>query len=98
VLWGGGGNDILTGGTGDDIFVFRPGDGNNLITDFSRRDIIRLEGFAPSDVADAMWDGFNSMLAAGSGSDQVNITIQGYAVTDGQLLIVPPFDSSQMIT
>jgi hypothetical protein len=38
------------------------------------------------------------MLAAGSGSDQVNITIQGYAVTDGQLLVVPAFDSSQMVT
>jgi Ca2+-binding RTX toxin-like protein len=98
VLWGGAGNDILTGGTGNDIFVFRPGDGNNLITDFNSRDIVRLEGFATADVADAVWDGSNSRLVAGSGFDQVNVTLQGYALTDGQLSIVPVFDSSQMTT
>jgi hypothetical protein len=31
----GGGDDILTGGDGDDIFVYAPGDGNDTITDFN---------------------------------------------------------------
>lgn len=33
-LFGAGGDDILTGGAGDDIFIMRPGNGNDTITDF----------------------------------------------------------------
>ncbi|MCT7964042.1 DUF4347 domain-containing protein [Laspinema sp. D1] len=36
VLWGDLGNDTLIGGTGEDIFVFREGDGVNLVIDFER--------------------------------------------------------------
>ena len=34
-LYGHGGNDTLTGGTGSDTFLFAPGDGRDLITDFT---------------------------------------------------------------
>jgi Ca2+-binding RTX toxin-like protein len=34
-LWGGSGNDTLTGGTGMDWFVFEPGSGVDVVTDFT---------------------------------------------------------------
>lgn len=49
VLVGGMGNDTLTGGAGNDVFVFGGGgaDGNNVITDFSAGDRIRIGGLSP---------------------------------------------------
>ena len=35
VITGGGGNDKLTGGLGNDTFVFNPGFGNDNVTDFT---------------------------------------------------------------
>ena len=97
-LRGGSGNDTLTGGTGRDIFIFTPGDGNSVITDFSRSDTVWLQGFAPAHVADPVWDGSNSILTAGTGSDQVSITFQGYSVTDPDFNLITTFDSSQTIS
>ncbi|MDZ4062731.1 MAG: hypothetical protein U1C75_16310, partial [Brevundimonas sp.] len=63
IIEGGRGNDQLSGGSGADVFIVRPGDGNEVILDFSveEGDILRLEGF-PS---------FNSTFA-----DFRNIIIQ----------------------
>ena len=53
-LVGGSGNDTLNGGTEDDVltggedndtFVFAPGDGNDIITDFADGDMINLKAF-----------------------------------------------------
>ncbi len=45
-LVGGAGNDILEGGDGRDVFVVRRGDGDDVITDFSSRDVVDLGGAA----------------------------------------------------
>ncbi len=42
---GGAGNDVLTGGGGADTFVFKRGNGSDLITDFSADDKIRLNDY-----------------------------------------------------
>jgi hypothetical protein len=44
LLIGGAGNDGLTGGPGIDTFLFRPGFGKDTITDFSKNDILDLNG------------------------------------------------------
>lgn len=40
---GGKGNDSLIGGDGDDIFVYNSGDGNDVITDYTSGDLIKVE-------------------------------------------------------
>jgi Ca2+-binding RTX toxin-like protein len=81
-LIGGAGNDVLTGGTEADVFLFGPGSGSDIITDFVAgsavgHDLIRFDRTVFSDYA--------SVLAAAtqSGSDVVisfgggdSITIQ----------------------
>lgn len=49
IITGGQGNDILTGGGGHDTFVFHPGDGSDIITDFQAGagsgDVVQLDGY-----------------------------------------------------
>lgn len=42
-LWGAGGNDLLAGGEGDDTYLFRPGDGQEFVTEISGLDTLRLQ-------------------------------------------------------
>ncbi len=55
-LWGGGGDDILIGGTGVDGFAFRPGSGYDVIADFSvgDGDTIRLRDYQIGNFNDAL--------------------------------------------
>ena len=43
-LTGGKGNDTLTGGAGADVFVYATGDGNDVITDYTAQDKLRIIG------------------------------------------------------
>ncbi len=43
-LIGGDGDDRLTGGNGGDTFVFGPGFGHDVVTDFSHADRIEFDG------------------------------------------------------
>lgn len=50
MIWGGSGNDYLTGGAGSDTFVFKAGDNGGAVLDFATsgtgHDMLDLEGIA----------------------------------------------------
>jgi Ca2+-binding RTX toxin-like protein len=48
-LIGGSGDDLLTGGAGTDTFIFGVGSGQDRITDFTRKEVIVITGFAGID-------------------------------------------------
>jgi Ca2+-binding RTX toxin-like protein len=54
VLIGGAGNDVLTGGQGSDTFVFGPGFGHDVITDFTHDDRIEFVGGIFQDAQQAL--------------------------------------------
>ena len=41
-LWGGKGNDTLYGGSGDDIFIYRAGEGTDVIADYQSGDMLQI--------------------------------------------------------
>jgi Ca2+-binding RTX toxin-like protein len=45
-IGGGAGDDILEGGDGRDVYVIRPGSGHDVISDFSRNDVIDVSRVA----------------------------------------------------
>ena len=81
VLEGGPGNDTLTGGADDDSFVFNSGDGNDVITDFSK-----TEG-DDIDLQYMNLTGFNDLTITKGASDTVisvddiSITLQDFTDT-----------------
>lgn len=42
VLWGGTDNDTLYGGFGDNIFIYKPGEGTDKIMDYSSGDMLKI--------------------------------------------------------
>ena len=41
-LWGGAGNDSLYGGEGNDTFLYKPGEGNDVILDYADGDMLQI--------------------------------------------------------
>jgi VCBS repeat-containing protein len=71
VLAGGTGNDVLQGGAGNDTYVFKPGDGEDRITDSDGTDILHFgQGIAQSDLTFSK-SGVNLRIALPGGSDSV---------------------------
>lgn len=71
LLAGGRGDDALTGGGGADVFVFRPGAGSDVITDFAQsQDLIWANGVK----------GFADLFIAQSG-DHVTIAYANVSIT-----------------
>ena len=93
-LWGGKGNDTLKGGNGSDVFAYSSGDGNDVITDYSEEDKIKIE----TGKASVKKSGKNVVFTVGSGK----ITVMGaasktvtYIDADGKTIYYPttPADS-----
>lgn len=83
ILRGGEGNDVLIGGDGGDVFVFGPGDGENVISDFEDGvDVIGFAGQVATTVNFESQDGnavavlpFNSTTT----DDDVRVVFEGVA-------------------
>ncbi len=80
-LAGGAGDDLLEGGRGRDVFIFTAGEaGDDVISDFGRRDVIELHGFdVISDFKDIDIFGDASETTVALAPDQ-SITLIGVGV------------------
>ncbi|MGZ9107262.1 MAG: tandem-95 repeat protein [Micavibrio sp.] len=70
---GGAGNDILNGGTGDDTYIFRPGDGFDVIDDFWGNNTLKIEGSISASDLTFLQSGNDLKIGIASG-----VTINGY--------------------
>lgn len=93
VIIGGPGMDLLTGGKGKDEFVFRPGDGADLITDFKPgEDKITLDGFKNLKIADVIkagkQDGPDFVLTLPGGGSIILRNVDGAKLGEGDFRLV----------
>ena len=64
IIYGAKGNDTLTGGAGNDIFIYKSGDGKDVITDYAAGDKISLN----TAFSDVTLDGSDVVFTIGKGS------------------------------
>ena len=83
-LWGGRNNDTLTGGDGSDTFIFRAGEGKDVITDYTLgSDIIQILNKNGTDYADfssTYSDGTVTISVKGGGKIILNNISEGASV------------------
>jgi Ca2+-binding RTX toxin-like protein len=98
VINGGGGNDTLTGGGGADTFIFQPGVGTAVVTDFSsaQGDVIDLDNFGTfsslSDVlAAAAQVNNDTVITLGSGESVTlqNVQLSSLTAADFEFTVSP---------
>jgi Ca2+-binding RTX toxin-like protein len=89
ILAGGAGNDQLYGGAGNDTFVFKPGEGNDIVFDFQAGagagDVLELDRTAFADFAALMQSGAVADTSGGaqiSYADGSKITLAGVHKAD----------------
>ena len=69
---GGAGNDNLTGGAGADLFIYKNGEGNDIITDYAEEDKVSISASA---ISIAKKDD-DIVFTVGTGSKKGTITLQ----------------------
>jgi Ca2+-binding RTX toxin-like protein len=88
VFEGGGGADALAGGRGSDIYLWRLGDGDDVITetaftnDRTSRDELRLIDVDPSDV-ELTWRGLDLEIHILSSDERLTVSYQLWALDSG---------------
>jgi Ca2+-binding RTX toxin-like protein len=87
VLSGGTGSDTLTGGGGNDTFRFAPGDGQDVVTDFSTGDVVKVDGY---DSVQSITQVGSDVVVIFSGSDQITFQNASVATVEGGLQLPPP--------
>ena len=80
-LWGGAGDDTLWGGDGSDIFLYKNGEGNDIISDYESGvdTIMVLNGKVEAGIADSSGDvtfavGKGQIVVLGGASQDISIT------------------------
>jgi len=97
-LIGGTGNDTLIGGSGNDDFLFAGGDGNNNSTlDFVEGDRLIFENFNTGDISQTTVGG-DTRFSAGSGSNQVRVTLDDTVLGAGKEYQITQDGSDVVIT
>ncbi|MCC0027059.1 MAG: DUF4214 domain-containing protein [Brucellaceae bacterium] len=96
-LGGGRGNDLLAGREGRDVFVFRPGDGADLIADFEiGQDLLDLTAFDASHAASAIANARAGSVIIDFGAGDVlvldGLDPSGFGLEDVLLAPGPPSD------
>ena len=97
-LWGGAGDDTLLGGEGDDVFIYKPNEGTDYITDYEAGDmlkILRTDGsnggmFTSSSFSDGnltlkILGGGSVVFQNVSESQSFNINGATYSISNGKL-------------
>jgi Ca2+-binding RTX toxin-like protein len=80
---GGQGDDLLDGGAGDDIYLYRNGDGNDIITDSQGENVVRLLDAAPADlVVEKNYHDLILRMADGS-----SITLPGWLDAESKSIV-----------
>ena len=97
MLIGGTGNDALTGGSGNDDFLFAAGDGNNNTTDFVEGDRLIFQDFSTGDISQTVVGG-DTRFSAGSGSNQVRVTLDDTVLGAGKEYQITQDGSDVVVT
>ena len=97
-LWGGAGDDTLLGGEGDDVFIYKPNEGTDYITDYEAGDmlkILRADGsnggmFTSSSFSDGnltlkILGGGSVVFSGVSNGDTFNINGMSYSIKGSKL-------------
>jgi Ca2+-binding RTX toxin-like protein len=74
-----GGDDVLTGGSGDDTYVWNVGDGNDVIDDVGGKNILRFGPGVDADSVKVVSDGRDILFIIGGETVRVAGWIESYA-------------------
>jgi len=97
-LVGGTGNDVLSGGAGNDDFLFSAGHGTgNATRDFVEGDRLVFENFNTGDITQTTVGG-DTQFRAGSGSNQVRVTLEDTVLGVGKEYQITQDGSDVVVT
>ncbi len=72
-ITGGGGDDTLTGGGGADTFIFAPGSGHDVITDFATGDVLDISAYTRGGITATVADSTQGLVVTFDNDDSVII-------------------------